>query len=205
MASAASDLDLTVAALRATLAARARRAGAPPGHPARPSATLVLLTPGLEGPGLVFTRRVAELRSHASQVSFPGGKLGADDLDATAGALREAAEELGIDPAAVEVVGLLDDVLTPTGFLVTPVVARQRHAVEYHPNADEVAEVFAVPLACLRDPATYRSAGSLSHGGVDYTLHEYHYEGRVIWGATARMVYQLLQLWPAGDGRPGAA
>jgi 8-oxo-dGTP pyrophosphatase MutT (NUDIX family) len=205
VAFAPDSLDAAVAALRATLAARARRVGAPPGHPARPSATLVLLAPDPAGLALVFTRRPQTLRSHAGQISFPGGKCAAGDADAIACARREAAEELGVDPGAVEIVGLLDDVLTPTGFLVTPVVARQRHAVEYHPNADEVAEVFAVPLACLRDPATYRSAGSLSHGGVDYTLHEYHYEGRVIWGATARMVYQLLQLWPAGDGRPGAA
>jgi 8-oxo-dGTP pyrophosphatase MutT (NUDIX family) len=188
-------LDASVAALRATLASRARRAGAPPGHPAHPSATLVLLTPGPEGPALVFTRRVAALHSHAGQVSFPGGKLGADDPDATACALRETAEELGIDPAAVEVVGLLDDVLTPTGFLITPVVARARHALEYRPNPAEVAAVFTVPVARLRDPATYLSQGSLLHAGVDYALHEYHYEGHVIWGATARMVCQLLELW----------
>jgi hypothetical protein len=77
------------------------------------------------------------------------------------------------------------------------VVALERHPGNYRPNPAEVAEVFTVPVARLRDPATYRSSGSLAHGGVDYALHEYHYEGRVIWGATARMVYQLLQLWPA--------
>jgi 8-oxo-dGTP pyrophosphatase MutT (NUDIX family) len=192
-----ADLDATVAALRATLAARRRREGAPPGHPARPAATLVLLTPGPEGPALVFTQRPEALRSHAGQVSFPGGKRSAEDADAAACALREAAEELGVDPTAVEIVGLLDDVLTPTGFLVTPVVARQLRAVEFRPNPDEVDEVFTVPIARLRDPATYRSSGSLMHGGVDYTLHEYHHEGHLIWGATARMVFQLLQLWPA--------
>jgi 8-oxo-dGTP pyrophosphatase MutT (NUDIX family) len=188
-------LDDTVAALRATLASRARREGAPPDHPARPSATLVLLTPGPAGPALVFTQRMAALHSHAGQVSFPGGKLSADDADATACALREAGEELGIDPAAVEVVGLLDDVLTPTGFLITPVVARARRPLEYRPNPAEVDEVFTVPVARLRDPVTYRSQGSLLHAGVDYALHEYHYEGHVVWGATARMVYQLLELW----------
>ena len=193
----AADLEASVAALRATLAARARREGAPPGHPARPAATLVLLAPGAAGYELVFTRRPQELRSHAGQISFPGGKCGPGDGDATACALREAAEELGVDAAAVEVLGLLDDALTPTGFLVTPVVARLRHPVAYRPNPAEVAEVFTVPVALLRDPAGYRSSGVLAYGGVDYALHEYHHEGRVIWGVTARMVHQLLRLWAA--------
>jgi 8-oxo-dGTP pyrophosphatase MutT (NUDIX family) len=194
---AATALDATAVALRATLAARQRTSGAPAGHPARPSATLVLLAPGPRGPALVLTQRPASLRAHAGQVACPGGKRNPDDADAAACALREAAEELGIAAAAVEVLGLLDDVLTPTGFLVTPVVAWQRGAITYRPNPDEVAEVFTVPVAHLRDPANYRSQGSLAHGGVDYALHEYHYAGRVIWGATARMVHQLLQLWPA--------
>ncbi|MBI5478336.1 MAG: CoA pyrophosphatase [Deltaproteobacteria bacterium] len=197
MASTPDTLDATVAALRATLAARARKVGAPPGHPAHPAATLVLLQPGPGGPALVFTRRPQALRSHAGQISFPGGQRSAADADAAACALREAAEELGLDPATVEVLGLLDDVLTPTGFLVTPVVACLRSAVEYRPSPAEVAEVFAVPVARLRDPVTYRSSGSLAYGGVDYALHEYHYEGRVIWGVTARMVHQLLERWPA--------
>jgi len=189
-------LDATAAALRATLAARARQSGAPAGHPARPSATLVLLAPGPRGPELVLTQRPSSLRAHAGQVACPGGKRNPEDADAATCALREAAEELGLEPAAVEVLGLLDDVLTPSGFLVTPVVAWQRRAVVYRPNPDEVAEVFAVPIAHLRDPATYRTQGALAYGGVDYALHEYHFEGRVIWGATARMVHQLLQLWP---------
>jgi 8-oxo-dGTP pyrophosphatase MutT (NUDIX family) len=191
------DLEAISAALRATLAARARQAGAPPGHPARPSATLVLLVRGAAGPELVFTQRVAELHAHAGQVSFPGGKVAAGDADATACALREAGEELGIDPAAVEVLGLLDDALTPTGFLITPVVAVARRVLDYRPNPDEVAEVFTVPVRHLRDPGIYRSQGSLAHAGVEYALHEYHHAGRVIWGVTARMVHQLLQLWPA--------
>lgn len=190
------DSDATVEALRAALTQLERKTGAPAGHPARPSATLVLLAPGPRGPELVLTLRPPSLRAHAGQVACPGGKRNPEDVDAAACALREAAEELGIDPAAVEVLGLLDDVLTPTGFLVTPVVAWQRRAVAYHPNPAEVAEVFTVPVAHLRDPATYRTQGSLAYGGLDYALHEYHYEGHVIWGATARMVHQLLQLWP---------
>jgi 8-oxo-dGTP pyrophosphatase MutT (NUDIX family) len=187
----------TMAALRTTLAARPRRTGAPAGHPARLSATLVLLAPGPRGPELVLTQRPPSLRSHAGQIAFPGGKRSPGDADATACALREAAEELGLDPAEVDVLGLLDDQLTPTGFLVTPVVAWQRRAVGYRPNPDEVAEVFTVPVVQLRDPATYRSQGALAHGGVDYALHEYHCDGRVVWGVTARMVHQLLALWPA--------
>ena len=192
-----APLDPVAAALRAALAHRERTSGAPPGHPARPSAILVLLAPGPRGPELVLTLRPPSLRAHAGQVACPGGKRNAEDADAAACALREAAEELGLEPGAVEVLGLLDDLLTPTGFLVTPVVAWQRRDVTYRPNPEEVAEVFTVPIAHLRDPANYRSQGSLGHGGIDYSLHEYHHGAHVIWGVTARMVHQLLELWPA--------
>src|SRR5260370_882378 len=108
---------------------------------------------------LLFTVRPADMSKHAGQIAFPGGKRDPGDADLAATALREAAEELGIEPAAVEVLGLLDDVPTPTGFVITPVVARLLGPLELRPSAREVAEVFAVPLDELRDPTRYKSEG----------------------------------------------
>ncbi|HEY3353848.1 MAG TPA: CoA pyrophosphatase [Polyangia bacterium] len=193
-------LEAQVAALRARLAARPRHGGAPADHPARPAAVLALLVPRDGELRLVFTLRPEELAAHGGQISFPGGKCTPADADAAACALREAAEELGVAPASVEVLGLLDDVVTPTGFLITPVVGRVPAEPVYQPDPGEVAAVFAVPLARLA--AVGRDAGVIPYGGVEYRMYEYPVEGRVVWGATARMVHQLLELWlspaPAG-------
>ncbi|HEX6836066.1 MAG TPA: CoA pyrophosphatase, partial [Polyangia bacterium] len=89
---------------------------------------------------------------------------------------------------------LLDDVPTPTRFVITPVVARLRGPLLMAPNAAEVASVFAAELAALRDPERYTSNGTRSFLGVTYEMHEYRWEPHRIWGATARMVYQLMAL-----------
>jgi 8-oxo-dGTP pyrophosphatase MutT (NUDIX family) len=179
--------------LRRRLAARPRATVRLEGF--RDSAVLVpiLCEPGHED-ALLFTVRRADLSTHAGQISFPGGKRDPDDVDAPATAIRETAEELGIEPAAVEVLGLLDDVPTPTGFVITPVVARVDGPVVLRPSADEVAAVFRAPLAQLRSPERYHHGGERSFLGVTYAMHEYHWEQHRIWGATARIVNQLLEL-----------
>jgi 8-oxo-dGTP pyrophosphatase MutT (NUDIX family) len=160
-----------------------------------PSAVLV---PIVTEPGhpdrLLFTERRHDLSTHAGQIAFPGGKQDADDADALATAVRETSEELGIAPAAVEVLGLLDDVPTPTRFVITPVVARLRGPLTMTPNPAEVASVFAAELPALADPARYTSNGSRIFLGVTYDMHEYRWEQHRIWGATARMVHQLMTL-----------
>jgi 8-oxo-dGTP pyrophosphatase MutT (NUDIX family) len=160
----------------------------------RESAVLVpiLCQPGQED-ALLFTVRRADLPTHAGQISFPGGKRDPHDADAAATAIRETTEELGIEPAAIEVLGWLDDVPTPTGFVITPVVARIDGPVELRPSADEVAAVFRCTLAELRRPERYHQEGTRSFLGVHYAMHEYHFEEHRIWGATARIVYQLLE------------
>ncbi len=155
-----------------------------------------MLVPILSQPGLsdrlIFTVRRADLSTHAGQISFPGGKRDSLDVDAAGTAIRETSEELGIEPGAVEVLGLLDDVPTPTGFVITPVVARVDGPVELHPSSDEVALVFCSPLDELRRPDRYRHAGERTFLGVTYVMHEYQFEEHRIWGATARIVHQLL-------------
>src|SRR5258706_7329161 len=171
----------SIDALVARLAARERRAVRLDGF--RESAVLVPIVVEPAVPERVlFTVRRADLPTHAGQVSFPGGKRDAGDVDAAACAIREAAEELGIEPAAVDVLGLLDDVPTPTGFVITPVVARVRGPVELRPSAHEVAEAFAVPLEALRDPARHSTGGERSFLGAHYVMHEYRWEAHRIWG-----------------------
>ncbi len=96
--------------------------------------------------------------------------------------------------ARVQVLGFLDDVPTPSSFVITPVVGLIRGAIELVPQASEVAEAFECTLAELRSERCYRNGGVRRWRGVEYVMHEYHVDGRRIWGATARMVHQLLEL-----------
>jgi 8-oxo-dGTP pyrophosphatase MutT (NUDIX family) len=161
-------------------------------------APAAVLVPVVTEPGqpdrLLFTERRHDLSRHAGQISFPGGKRDAEDSDADATAVRETSEELGIEPAAIELLGHLDDVPTPSRFVITPVVARLRGPFTMRPNPAEVASVFAVELRALLDPERYTSNGTREFLGVRYDMHEYRWDPHRIWGATARMVYQLMGL-----------
>ncbi len=148
----------------------------------------------LDDARLTFTLRDAELRTHAGQIAFPGGRREADDPDLVATALRETREELGLASERVEVLGLLDDVPTPSQYIITPVVGLARAPLSLVVQAREVADVFEVSLAALRAPGVYRDDGERVFQGVTYVMHEYQVAGRRIWGATARMVHQLLSL-----------
>jgi 8-oxo-dGTP pyrophosphatase MutT (NUDIX family) len=167
-------------------------------------APAAVLVPIVTEPGapdrLLFTERRHDLSTHAGQIAFPGGKRDAVDADAAATAVRETAEELGIEPAAVDVLGALDDVPTPTRFVITPVVARLRGPLALTPNAAEVASVFFAELDAIAEPTRYTTNGSRSFMGITYDMHEYRWEPHRIWGATARMVHQLLSL--LGDAGP---
>jgi len=179
--------------LRSLLAARPRGRVAIDGF--APAAVLVpIVTEPGQSDRLLFTERRHDLSTHAGQIAFPGGKKDADDADHAACAVRETTEELGIEPAAIEVLGLLDDVPTPTRFVITPVVARLRGPLAMAPNPAEVASVFAAPLDALADPSRYTANGTRTFLGITYEMHEYRWEPHRIWGATARMVYQLMTL-----------
>lgn len=160
----------------------------------RPAAILVPLVDRGGEPHLVFTLRSAELSTHSGQVSFPGGKVDAEDADHVAAALREAEEEVGLSPALVEVIGLLDEVVTPSGFVITPVVGFVAEGAVLRPSSPEVAETFEVSLDALRAPGVYEDMGDVERAGRTYRLVAYNVAGRNIWGATARVVHQLLAL-----------
>jgi 8-oxo-dGTP pyrophosphatase MutT (NUDIX family) len=140
---------------------------------------------------VLLTLRPIHMNSHSGQIAFPGGKADPTDSDAVATALREAQEEVGLEPQYVEVIGTLPIYTTGSAFIVTPVVALVDPGFALHPNPDEVADVFEVPLDFLMDPANHR------HHAVDWAGEQRRWMSipymdgsteRFIWGATAGML-----------------
>jgi 8-oxo-dGTP pyrophosphatase MutT (NUDIX family) len=152
---------------------------------------LVPLVHRSSGAELLFTKRTDRVETHKGQISFPGGMVDREDADIAATALRELEEELGIARSMVEVIGLLDDHATPTGFIITPVVGMLSSLPEIRPNADEVEESFLVPLSFFADPANGRSEERWLKG-KKHEVWFYDYHGKTIWGATAMIVRSLL-------------
>lgn len=163
----------------------------------RPLIAAAVLVPFVMGPapGVLLTRRGAHLSSHAGQVSFPGGRVDPTDASAEAAALREASEEVALDPAHVEVLGRLDDYITGTGFRITPVLGLLPNGMALdelglRPSPHEVDEVFELPLAVLLDPeAPQRHAAIWRGERREYWVwpHPQHH----IWGATAAILVNL--------------
>ena len=156
--------------------------------PLRQAAVLIAITDRPE-PGLLLTVRHEGLRDHGGQVAFPGGRIDEGE-DAVAAALREAWEELALDPASVRVIGAADHYRTITGFGVTPIVALVPPDLELTPNPAEVADWFEVPLAFALDPANHLSREVVYQGRMRH-YYEIAWEDRRIWGATAAMLVNL--------------
>jgi 8-oxo-dGTP pyrophosphatase MutT (NUDIX family) len=152
------------------------------------AAVLIAITDRPE-PGVLLTVRREHLRTHAGQVAFPGGRVEPGE-DAVAAALREAHEEILLDPAAVEVVGSIEPYRTVTGYLVTPVLGAVPPDLLLIPHEHEVAELFEAPLAFLLDPANHRLQTALLQGR-ERRYYEILWKGRRIWGATAAMIVNL--------------
>ena len=158
-------------------------------RPLRPAAVLVPIVPRDDGVKVLMTRRSDSLASHTGQVAFPGGRLDPGEGPVEA-ALREAWEEIALDPGRVRPLGLSDTYETGTGFLVTPVVAMVDPPFEVTPNLDEVADVFEVPWDFLMDTANHRQE-SLHWKGAERFFWAMPYGERYIWGATAGMIRAL--------------
>jgi 8-oxo-dGTP pyrophosphatase MutT (NUDIX family) len=153
-----------------------------------------------ERPALLFTERTTHLSTHSGQVALPGGKRDETDRDVAHTALREAQEEVGLDPALVEVIGTLPTYQTGTNFMITPVIAlvSPDHALTLNPN--EVADAFEVPLEFLMNPAHHRRH-HIDHDGMRREFFSMPYmdgsSQRFIWGATAGMLRNLYRFLAA--------
>ncbi|MFD1586929.1 NUDIX hydrolase [Halorientalis brevis] len=142
---------------------------------------------------LLFTKRADHLGEHPGQMSFPGGGREPSDDGLQATALREANEEISLDPAAADIVGRLDDIRTVTRYSVRPYVARVPDA-EYTPDEREVAEIAILAVEDLIDLDNYESERRDHPHYGDIRLHFFTVDGYTVWGATARILVQLLQL-----------
>ena len=157
----------------------------PPGGHLSPAAVLVALLERPAGTSLVLTQRALHLNAHAGQISLPGGRMEAEDVSATATALRESDEEIGLEPGLVEVLGSLRAYDTITGFRIYPVVGWVAEPpAAWRPDPAEVADVFEVPLGFVLDPANHRRDSYLRNGERRH-FFVLPYQNRYIWGATA--------------------
>jgi 8-oxo-dGTP pyrophosphatase MutT (NUDIX family) len=152
------------------------------------------------GPTVLLTERTAHLSTHSGQVAFPGGKADESDADAAATALREAHEEVGLPAEFVQIIGNLPIYTTGSAFIITPVVALVRPGFTIQANANEVADVFEVPLEFLMNPANHRRHSFESEGVRREWFSMPYNDGRkehFIWGATAGMLRNFYRLLSA--------
>lgn len=166
-------------------------------HPgAAPAAVLILVQNGVGDPRVIFTERTNHVEHHKGQMSFPGGACDDCDDGPQSTALRETYEEIGVSPDHVNIIGQLDDMVTVSNFRVTPFVGLLNHKDPEYPfaiNDHEVARVVQVPLPFLMDE-TNMELEVREHSGREVLVPAFTYDGHRIWGATARMLHQLIEI-----------
>jgi 8-oxo-dGTP pyrophosphatase MutT (NUDIX family) len=177
--------------IRHVLSARERRAIE---HP--PFSHAAVLVPLFKKGGdcyLLFTKRSDQVKYHKGEISFPGGVVNEEDSELISTALREAFEEIGLKESDVQIIGLLDDIITATEFIVTPIVGLFPYPYPFKVSEVEIAELIEVPLAFLLDEECF-SEREIFRGGQNEIVYAYQYEKHIIWGATARILKQFLDL-----------
>jgi len=162
----------------------------------RPAAVLVPVVARPE-PAVLLTQRTVDLPNHSGQIAFPGGKIDATDLTPTAAALREAAEEIGLDAGLIDPIGYLDLYLTFSGFRILPVVARVEPGYRLTINPAEVTEAFEVPLDFLMHPGNHQRL-KRDWKGIERHYYAMPFGERYIWGVTAGILRNLYERIYAG-------
>jgi 8-oxo-dGTP pyrophosphatase MutT (NUDIX family) len=176
---------------RARLARRRRRV-VPPGPLIRAAVLVPIVDRGEAA--LAFAQRTDRVGHHKGQISFPGGRVDPGDADDLAAALREANEEVGLDPARVEALGLLDDQETfATQYVITPWVGLVHGPVVWQPDGEEIEKVIEVPVSALLDRGCLR-VETWERDGIERDVYFYEYRDTTIWGATARILKKYLDV-----------
>jgi 8-oxo-dGTP pyrophosphatase MutT (NUDIX family) len=142
---------------------------------------------------MIFTKRSDNVRYHKGEISFPGGVVDEEDSELERTALREAFEEIGLKESDVQIIGVLDDIITITQFVVTPFVGVFPYPYPFKLSPVEIAELIEVPLSALLDEDCF-SEREIIRGTGKEVVNAYQYENHVIWGATARILKQFLDL-----------
>ena len=164
------------------------------------AAVLIGLVRRPEGLNILYTERSARLRAHSGQVAFPGGKIDPTDLGPADAAMREAHEEVAVDPREVRILGYMSNYFTGTNYLITPVVALIEPTRPFVPNPAEVVDVFEVPLRRLALAESYGTF-SVQRGRRIHSTVQIDHEGHRIWGITANLTRRFADLALAGEGR----
>jgi len=168
----------------------------------RPQAAVLVTLIMLPEPLVLLTVRAEHLNTHPGEVSFPGGMVETIDRSLTDTALRETFEEIGFEPARFVVMGQLSSTLSKNGVLVHPIVGLAQSAEGGQANADEIAEIFTVPWSFFATQAP--ELQTMYRHGMEFHIPHYHYQGKHIWGLTAMILLELINLlegtaWPTPD------
>ena len=182
-------MTLTLDYVKSCLSLEDRSLTAPPGL--LPAGVLAPVFAAQGEVNLLFTQRTMHLKDHQGQISFPGGVRDAGDLDLLATALRETEEEIGLKPAEAEVLGTLNPVATVTGYWVNPFVALIPYPYDFHLNHREVHRLLVFPVSAFCVPERW-SSGPYRYKAQTVQVCCWKYQDTVIWGATARMLLDLL-------------
>jgi 8-oxo-dGTP pyrophosphatase MutT (NUDIX family) len=163
---------------------------------ARKSGVLILLFPDNAGDlNTVFIKRMEYEGVHSGQIAFPGGKQEDTDPDIISTAVREAEEEIGLRKESITIVGKLSDLFVPpSNFIITPVIAMIDSLPGFIPDPKEVAEIFTVPLKHFMNPVNYGESDIIFRNGQNISVPGYYFEKHLIWGATAMILSEFLQL-----------
>lgn len=186
--------------IRGALERRSRLVAEPRGLV--PAAVLLPLLDRPQGVHVLFTKRSDDVPHHKGQISFPGGTVDERDVSRLHTALREVQEEIGLESDAVEILGGLDDLEASTGFVITPFVGVVRPSARLVPDGNEIERVIELPLSGLLDPGNFRME-DWEQNGRSRRISVFACEGEVVWGITARILRQFLDL-VFGEDRCGA-